>query len=196
MAMGIITIWYISSKIPLKARIQLLRALVISQLQYACVLYNAISQENKTKLERQLNWGVRVCYGISRSANCDELKLKNGILNTAYQRDYFTLIKFATLYAKTSAPFSILKFPNFIIKENTRTGTITKIKFSKSVFQQSFINNAIHVWNTLPAEIKSKAEQLRNFKKIIKKYLIVQQCSSLRWNLQNTWRNHGVTNVN
>ena len=60
-SMGILTIRYINTKIPLKARIQLLRALVISQLQYACVLYNGISQENKNKLERELNWGMQLC---------------------------------------------------------------------------------------------------------------------------------------
>jgi len=55
MAIGIKTIRHIASCIPLSARLSLLHALVLSHLNYGCVLLTCLDSTSFKKLERQLN---------------------------------------------------------------------------------------------------------------------------------------------
>ena len=59
MACSLQTIKYIASMVPLNARIKLLHTLVVSRLNYAAVILN-VTIENKEKLQKQLNWALRV----------------------------------------------------------------------------------------------------------------------------------------
>jgi hypothetical protein len=190
--MGIKSIRHIYSKVPLTARIQLLHALVLSHLNYASVLLNGISQCNKDKLEKQLNWGIRVCYGVPARTNCDELKLRAGILNTEQLRKYFSLNKFAAIYTHTSMPFCNIQFPNFYLTEHKRTGRLSKKKFKKKVYENSFLNNAISFWNDVPGQIKIKAGNHKVFKKWSMNHMLVEQCKLPSWRIQNTWRGHNI----
>ena len=62
MACSIKTIFYVRDFLPEKTRLFLLKALVISHLQYSSVLLNGISQSLISTLEKQLNWGVKACF--------------------------------------------------------------------------------------------------------------------------------------
>ena len=66
MACGIKTIYAIRDFFPIKTRLLLLNALVLSHLHYPAILLNGISENLLTTLEKQLNWGVKACFNRSR----------------------------------------------------------------------------------------------------------------------------------
>ena len=120
MAMGIQSIKYLTTYVPQKARLQLLHALVICHLNYSALLLNGVSQRNKDKLEKQLNWGIRVCFNVSRRTGTSDLKIKARVLNTDFHRKYFTLNKFYAIYSGISKPFCDVHFPNLELRESRR----------------------------------------------------------------------------
>jgi hypothetical protein len=105
MAVGIKALNCISSSIPLKSRIQLLHAIVMSHYNYSSMLLLGISSTSQNKLEKQLNWALRVCFNAQRRTNCDQFKKKANILNLEYQKYYFSLRKFSYILHGKCMPF-------------------------------------------------------------------------------------------
>ena len=195
MAMGIQSIKYLTTYIPQKARLQLLHALVICHLNYSALLFNGISQRNKNKLEKQLNWGIRVCFNVSRSTSTRDLKLKARVLNTNFHRNYFTLNKFATIYSGTCKPFSEIQFPNLELRESRRSSKqLQPLKSKKKVLSGSFLSNAIKLWNNVPTHIREVSSNPKKFKRWIFNHLLIEQSMALPWNLANVWSEYTINN--
>lgn len=205
MAMGIKSIRHIANRIPLSARIQLLHALVLSHYNYGCTLLSDLSQENKTKLERQLNWGLRVCYQKPIRHSCNELRLNARILSPSLQTRYFTQCKFYGLVYKTLPAFLSLQFPNFNFDVNAvrdkRSKTLTTLRFKKHFIQNCFLNVAINDWNSFIKHMLSKdkykgfgnsllddleAMSYKTFKKLIFGYFFEQQFDPVVFRLRQT----------
>ena len=194
MAMGIQSIRYLSNCIPIKARIQLLHALVISHLNYSSLIFNGISQHNKNKLEKQLNWGLRVCFNAPQTMSVHKLKQRARLLNTDFSRKYFTLNKFASIYANTSKPFETIDFPNLQIRENKRGNRqLQPLKCRRKILQDSFLSNAIKFWNAIPKHIKDVASNQKKFKRWIFNHLMHEQSTALPWRLNNVWGQYKIS---
>ena len=122
--------------IPIKARIHIVHALVLSHMNYASVLYNDITFQNKAKLETQLKWAIRVCFDIAARTSCSKMQADARILNADMLRQYFTLCKFSSFISNTSKAFpDSNSFPNFSVSMNPRTKKLRSIKFKKNVYK-------------------------------------------------------------
>ena len=61
MSAGIRVIEIVGRTIPLNSHIALLKALVLSHLQYSMILLTSIPEIQKKQIYKQIKWGVRVC---------------------------------------------------------------------------------------------------------------------------------------
>ena len=61
MAHAIRSIYLIRHQVPLNARI-LLKSLVLSQLYFSAIFIQNLSAKNLKRLNRQINWGIKVCF--------------------------------------------------------------------------------------------------------------------------------------
>lgn len=217
MAIGIKTIRHIRSRIPLTARIQLLHALVLSHVNYGCVLLTDISQTNRMKLERQLNWGLRVVYQKKRRFNVDGIRLSAHILTISQLIKYFCLTKFSAILFQKHKPFQSLSFPNLSANIETimhrRNKALPSLRFKKHYMENSFVNTSIKDFNNFIAYLernnaltrrdissgfcvisKLRSLSISSLKKWIFNYLIVQQCDPLTLRNRELKRWHG-TNI-
>ena len=62
MAHAIRSIYLIRHQIPLNARILLLKSLVLSHLSYLAIFFQNLSAKNLKRLNRQINWVIKVCF--------------------------------------------------------------------------------------------------------------------------------------
>ena len=62
MAHAIRSIYHIRHQLPLNAQILLLKALVLSHLSFSAIFFQNLSAKNLNCLNRQINWGIRVCF--------------------------------------------------------------------------------------------------------------------------------------
>ena len=62
MAHAIRSIYLIRHQIPLNARILLLKSRVLSHLSFSAILFQNLSAKNLKRLNRQINWGINVCF--------------------------------------------------------------------------------------------------------------------------------------
>ena len=171
MAVGIKTICIIRNKIPLKSRLLLLHALVLSHVKYASVLFTGLSKTLLQKLEIQLNWGLRVCYFKKRSDSATELKIITNILPIKNQIEFNVMQSFWKLIHSQWEPFKLLQFPNYSLNINERTGALRSNIISKSLIHKTcFINTAIGLWNDLPDFLKN-ISNIRIFKKRLKLFM-------------------------
>ena len=84
MACGIKTLYSIRDYFPEKVRLLLLNALVISHLHYPAILLNGLTENLNTTLEKQLNWGIKVCFNRTKCDRSSDLKIKHNILPIRY----------------------------------------------------------------------------------------------------------------
>ena len=195
MAMGIRSIQFIADSLPVKARIQLVHALVLSHMNYASVLYNDIKFSNKVKLDTQLKWAVRVCFGIAPRETCSKFQTDARILNAENQRQYFTLCKFFPIVYQTSKAFPNNSFPNFTSEMNNRTQKIRCLKYNKNIYKNSFLRTATNYWNNLPQALTDNTAEYKSFQYTLKNYLLEKQRMELGLTMstRNTWRGFKIT---
>ena len=61
-AHAIRSIYVIRHQVPLNARILLLKSLVLSHLSFSATFFQNLSAKNLKRLNRQINWGIKVCF--------------------------------------------------------------------------------------------------------------------------------------
>ena len=78
-AYAIRSIYLISHQIPLNARILLLKLLVLSYLLFSAIFQN-LSAENLRRLNRWINWGIKVCFLRKKVGHSERLLIHTEIL--------------------------------------------------------------------------------------------------------------------
>ena len=62
MAHAIISIYLIRHQVPLNGRILFLKSLVLSHLSFPAIFFQNLSAKNLKRLNRQIKWGMKVCF--------------------------------------------------------------------------------------------------------------------------------------
>ena len=94
MACGIITLQSIKKPLPVKTRLLIMHALVISHLHYPAILLSGISANLMISLEKQLSWAVKTCCDCAKYDSSSDLKLEHNILPVTMFLDYKILCHF------------------------------------------------------------------------------------------------------
>ena len=121
MALGLKTITHIGKVVPLKTRILLLHSLVISHFNYSATLFSSLTNSYFDKLERSFSWGLKVCYQKRKHNSCTELYMKNVLPHLQFQIKTKISLAFWKLRKNHWEAFKHLPFPNYDIKQNSRT---------------------------------------------------------------------------
>ena len=93
----------------------------MSHLNYSAVLLTAISESMLGSLEKQLNWGIRVCFSRNKFSRVNDLKLKFDILPVKLRIEK-CCVKYLGKFIRNQLPaFKGLPIAEHNIKHNDRT---------------------------------------------------------------------------
>ena len=62
MANAIRSLYLVKNQIPLKARIDVFKSVVLSHLSFSGVVLQTLTVKNINRINKQINWGIKVCY--------------------------------------------------------------------------------------------------------------------------------------
>ena len=80
MALAIRSIYLVRNQIPLKARINLFRSLVLSHLEFSAIFFQSLQSYSIDRINKQIRWGIKVCFFRTKYDSAHKLLLENKIL--------------------------------------------------------------------------------------------------------------------
>ena len=150
------TFYYVLDFLPAKSRLFLLKAIVISHLQYSLVLLNGISQSLISILEKQLNWGIKACFPRYNMDSGKDLRIIHGIISSCQTLD-MNAIKFFWKWKHNLLPaFSqpILETARITSRERTKK-LYYHAHTRNEQMRNSLFKRVVPLWNVLPDKMKS-----------------------------------------
>ena len=85
MALAIRSIYLVRNQIPLKARINLFRSLVLSHLEFSAIFFQSLPSYSIDRINKQIRWGIKVCFFRTKYNSAHKLLLENKILPAEIQ---------------------------------------------------------------------------------------------------------------
>ena len=82
MANAICSLCLVRNQIPLKVRIDVFKSVVLSHLSFSGVFFQTLTVKNINRINRQINWGIKVCYFRQKFDYSIDLLIKVRILPT------------------------------------------------------------------------------------------------------------------
>ena len=163
--------------LPFKIRKNLVTSLLFPHFDYCCLVYSSLTKFLDNKIAKAFRRAVRFIFRIHKSENTDKFFLKLNWLSPETRRRYFlgTLIYKVLTTKRPIYLYNELE-PSFSTNHpNTRNCPPFDIPFaSSSTYQNSFLISSMHLWNTLPSEIRN-CETLPTFKNKLHNNLINSQ---------------------
>ena len=80
MATAIRSIHLIRYRLPLKARLMLFKSLVLSHLTFSALFFKNMKFSAMQRINRQINWGIKVCYMRKKFDRSTDLLVKSNTL--------------------------------------------------------------------------------------------------------------------
>ena len=106
MANAIRSLYLVRNQIPLKVRIDVFKSVVLSHLSFRGVFLQTLTVKNLNRINRQNNWGIKVCYFRQNFDHSIDLLIKDRILPAELLISKVSLMKLQTDNEK---PQKILK---------------------------------------------------------------------------------------
>ena len=168
MTHAIRSIYLIRHQVPLNARI-LLKSLVLSHLSISAMFFQNLSTKNLKRLNRQINWGIKVCFVRKKNDKARDLLIQTKTLPAELIIGKMSLIKFRYDIAR---PEKSENFHGYLgLHQNTRTKQFKIRQNAKTSFgMNSIVRQCVQKWNKLPHWIRlAKNENV--FKKTLNDFL-------------------------
>ena len=169
MANAIGQIFLVRHFLPLKARIGLFKSLVLSHLYFSVIFFQSLSVMSLQRLNRQINWGIKVCHLRKKFDSARDLLLKDEILPAGLFIKNVCLLKFFDLsqykfflseykeISRETKHSSFRIFEKYGLTKNSRTDQFfPKNKCQSKWSDRSLIRNFSRKWNNLPIEIRKE----------------------------------------
>ena len=96
MAAVIRSLYLVRNHIPLEVRLQFFKSLVLSHLSFSGGNLQTFSAKNVQPLNRQINWGITVCYMRRKFDHCRDIFLKSHVLPAELIISKFSILEFHT----------------------------------------------------------------------------------------------------
>ena len=80
MAAAIRSLYLVRNHIPLEVRLQVFKSLVLFHLSFSGVYLQTLSAKNIQRINRQTNWGIKMCYMRCKFDQCRDILLKSHVL--------------------------------------------------------------------------------------------------------------------
>ena len=125
MANAIRSLYLVRNYIPLKVRIDGFKSVVVSHLSFSGVLLQTLTVKNINRINRQINWGIKVCYFRQKFDHSIDLLIKDRILPAELFISKVRLMKLQTDIRQweTSKKFKII-CSRHNARQNKRTNQI------------------------------------------------------------------------
>ena len=122
MAATIRSLYLVRNHIPLEVMLQVLKSLVLSHLSFTGVYLQTLSAKNTHRINRQINWGIKVCYMRRKFDPCRDILLKSHVLQAELIISKFSILKLHTDLKQRIVSETSKKCANRLqIKQNKRT---------------------------------------------------------------------------
>ena len=119
MAHAIRSIYLIRHQVPLNARILLLKSLVLSHLSFSAIFFQYLSAKKLKRLNRQINWGIKVCFLRKKYDKARDLLIQTKTLPAELIIAKMSLIK---LHHDIARPENSENLHGYLsLHQNTRT---------------------------------------------------------------------------
>ena len=172
MAHAIRSIYLIRHQVPLNTRILLLKSLVLSHLSFSAIFFQNLSAKNLKRPNRQINWGIKVCFLRKKYDKARDLLIQTKTLPAELIIAKMSLIKFCYDIAR---PKNSEKFHGYLsLHQNTQTKQFKIRQNAKTIFgMNSIVRQCVQKWNKLPHWIRLAKNEIV-FKKTLNDFLLSQ----------------------
>ena len=170
MAHALSAIYLIRHQVPLNARIVLLKSLLLSHLSFSAIFFQNLSAKNLKRLNRQINWGIKVCFLRKKYDKARDLLIQTKTLPAEIIIAKMSLIKF---HYNIPRPENSENFHRYLsLYQNTRTKQSKIRQNAKTSFgMNSIVRQCVQKWNKLPHWLwLAKNENV--FKKTLNDFLL------------------------
>ena len=178
------SLYRLKKLLPSQIKKLLIQSLVLSQIDYADIVYIDISENMNQRLQRIQNSCARLIYNLKYSEHVTPYIEKLGWLKVKERRRFHSLLTIfkALHYHKPSYLHERLKYQSDAHSLNTRsrqTSLLTIPAHNTKFFSNSFTVKSIRHWNDLPEEIRNSSS-VAMFRNATKAFLIkdTYQCNS------------------
>ena len=135
----------------------------MSNLNFSAIFFQSLSVMSLQRVNKQINWGIKVCHLRKKFDSARDLLLKDKILPAELFIKKVCLLKFFDLLSQYKQSSRETKNSSFRILEkyeltkNCRTVQFfPKNKCQSKWSDRSLIRNFSRKWNNLPIEIRTK----------------------------------------
>ena len=190
--MGIRAIQLIKNRVPLKTRLRLLESLVVSHIQYSSLLLTSATEQSIGRLNRQLNWAIKVCHGRGKYDHVTQLRLTCGVLPIKDIIAQSILCKTWDILNSKSQAFKSQSLPTMVYTTNIRTGKMAPVETARSShLQKSFAHQCINLWNDIPESLRKQTTKFK-FKRLLKKHYLIEYSNLPHDRNLSGWNNYNI----
>ena len=170
MACGIKVLNTLSKSLPEKTKVFLLNAIVKSHLHFSALILIGLQKPLLTTLEKQLNWGIKSTFNRKYDRSTD-LKLCNKILPVSFLLKYHCSNFVFRLLSNDLPAYKIEPLSTMRIKQHDRSKKVTfDMRKNNKFLTDSFIAQAIPIYNSLPSNIRLTTTSKASLKKELKEF--------------------------
>ena len=175
MANAIRSLCLVRNQIPLKVRIDFFKSVVLSHLSFSGVFLQTLTAKNMNRVNRQINWGIKVCYFWQKFDHSIDLLVTDRILPAELFISKVSLMKPQTDTRHWERFESFKVFcSRHNVRQNKRTNQIIIKKKTKMKWSNKFlILKNVQKWNKLPYSIRTFNSKTC-FKNVLTEFLLDQ----------------------
>ena len=122
------------------------------------------------RINRQINWGIKVCYMRKKFERSTDLLVKSDILPAEHLISQMSISKLSNDISllKSDGTESFFLSGNVLVRKNNRTEQLILLRSSSRSLQRS-----IQKWKKLPREVRTIRSRSK-FKRMLKQHLLQQ----------------------
>ena len=169
MATAIRSINLLRYQLPLEARLMLFKSLVLSHLTFSALFFQNLNFSAMQRNNRQINWGIKVCYMRKRFERSTDLLVKSDILHAELVISQMSVSKLRNDFSllKTHDTESFCLSGNVLVRKNNRTEQLILLRSSCRSIQK----RSIQKWKKLPLDVRTIRSKTK-FKRMLKQHLL------------------------
>ena len=133
-ATAIRSIYLLRYQLPLKARLMLFKSLVLSHLTFSALFFQNLNFSAMQRINRQINWGIKVCYIRKKFERSTDLLVKFDILPAQLLISQMSISKLRNDISllKSGGTETFFLSGNVLVRKNNRT-TANSLKVEQSI---------------------------------------------------------------
>ena len=138
MATAIRSIYLLRYQLPLEARLMLFKSLVLSHLTFSALFFQNLIFFAMQRINRQINWGIKVCYLRKKFERSTDLLVKSDFLPAELLISQMSVSKLRNDISllKTHGTESFFLSGNVLVRKNDRTEQLILLRSSSRSIQK------------------------------------------------------------